>query len=135
MPLIDVGAALAQSTIAGKICAGFACLARSRLHQRRLTGDDALRAIDEGAAAVVVSNHGGRQLDGVQATLRAMPEIVGAVNGQTEVLMDGGIRRGADIVKHLPGRPRRSLRQSLRLWLAAAGEAGVARASKSCARI
>ncbi len=64
-----------------------------------LTGDDARRAIDVGAAGVVVSNHGGRQLDGVSATLRALPEIVRAVNGQVEVLMDGGVRRGGDIVK------------------------------------
>jgi len=52
------------------------------------------RAVDEGAAAVVVSNHGGRQLDSVPPTLRSLPEVVAAVNGQTEVLMDGGIRRG-----------------------------------------
>ena len=52
-----------------------------------LTGDDARRAIDEGAEGVVVSNHGGRQLDGVAATLRALPEIVAAVNGQAEILM------------------------------------------------
>src|ERR1700719_2736766 len=66
-----------------------------------LTGDDARRAIDFGAAGVVVSNHGGRQLDGVSATLRVLPEIVKAVNGQIEVLMDGGILRGGDIVKAL----------------------------------
>ncbi len=64
-----------------------------------LTGEDARRAVDEGAAAVVVSNHGGRQLDGVRPSLRALPEVVAAVNGQVEVLMDGGIRRGSDIVK------------------------------------
>src|SRR5439155_832517 len=64
-----------------------------------LTGDDAKRAADKGAAAIVVSNHGGRQLDGVPASLRALPEVVAAVGGQTEVLMDGGIRRGSDIVK------------------------------------
>src|SRR5277367_4763914 len=59
-----------------------------------LTGEDARRAADEGAAAVVVSNHGGRQLDGVSPTLRALPEVVAAANGKVEVLMDGGIRRG-----------------------------------------
>ena len=64
-----------------------------------LTGDDARHAIDEGAAAVSVSNHGGRQLDGVPASLRALPEVVEAVKGRIEVLMDGGIRRGTDIVK------------------------------------
>jgi isopentenyl diphosphate isomerase/L-lactate dehydrogenase-like FMN-dependent dehydrogenase len=66
-----------------------------------LTADDARHAVDEGAAAVVVSNHGGRQLDCVSASLRALPEIVSAVGQQTEVLMDGGIRRGSDIVKAL----------------------------------
>src|SRR5436305_4238003 len=63
------------------------------------TADDARRAIDAGAAAVVVSNHGGRQLDSSAASLRALPEVVAAVGGQAEVLMDGGIRRGSDIVK------------------------------------
>ena len=55
-----------------------------------LTGDDGSRAVDEGAAAIVVSNHGGRQLDCVSASLRALPEVVAAVNGRIEVLMDGG---------------------------------------------
>ena len=66
-----------------------------------LTGDDARRAIDHGADAIVVSNHGGRQLDCVSATLKCLPEIVKAVNGQVEVLMDGGVRRGSDVVKAL----------------------------------
>src|SRR5262245_2720262 len=65
------------------------------------TGDDARRAIDAGGNAVVVSNHGGRQLDGVPASLRALPEVIEAVRGQVEVLMDGGIRRGGDVVKAL----------------------------------
>jgi len=64
-----------------------------------LTAEDAERAVEEGAAAVVVSNHGGRQLDSVPATIRALPEVVSAVNSRTEVLMDGGIRRGSDVVK------------------------------------
>src|SRR5439155_16448352 len=66
-----------------------------------LTAEDARRAVDEGVEAVVVSSHGGRQLDGVSATLRALPEVVAAVRGRAEVLMDGGIRRGSDIVKAL----------------------------------
>jgi L-lactate dehydrogenase (cytochrome) len=66
-----------------------------------LTKEDAQRAVDAGASAIVVSNHGGRQLDGVAPTLRLLPEIVAAVNGKVEVLMDGGIRRGSDIVKAL----------------------------------
>jgi len=65
------------------------------------TADDARRAVDAGAEGVVVSNHGGRQLDGVAATLRVLPEVVAAVGDRTEVLFDGGIRRGSDIVKAL----------------------------------
>jgi L-lactate dehydrogenase (cytochrome) len=65
------------------------------------TADDARRAVAEGAAAVVISNHGARQLDGVAPTIRVLPEVVQAVNGQTEILLDGGIRRGSDIVKAL----------------------------------
>ncbi len=63
------------------------------------TADDARRAVDAGAEGIVVSNHGGRQLDGVAATLRVLPEVVAAVGDRTEVLFDGGIRRGSDIVK------------------------------------
>jgi isopentenyl diphosphate isomerase/L-lactate dehydrogenase-like FMN-dependent dehydrogenase len=66
-----------------------------------LTAEDAVRAINEGAAAVIVSNHGGRQLDTAEATLRALPEIVAAVNGRCEVLLDGGIRSGTDVIKAL----------------------------------
>ena len=66
-----------------------------------MTGDDARRAVDLGAAAVVVSNHGGRQLDGSPATLRALPEVVDAVGDVTEVLVDGGVRRGSDVAKAL----------------------------------
>jgi 4-hydroxymandelate oxidase len=66
-----------------------------------LTAEDAVLAIEAGAKAVVVSNHGGRQLDGVAASLDALPEVVGAVGGRAEVLVDGGIRRGTDVVKAL----------------------------------
>ena len=65
------------------------------------TADDARRAIDAGADAIVVSNHGGRQLDGVAATIRVLPAVVAAVDGRIEVLLDGGIRRGSDVVKAL----------------------------------
>ena len=64
-----------------------------------LTGDDARQAVDRGADAVVVSNHGGRQLDGAPGALAALPEVVAAVGDRTEVLLDGGVRRGADVVK------------------------------------
>src|SRR6185295_10040875 len=65
------------------------------------TGDVARQAVDAGADAVVVSNHGGRQLDGVAASLRVLPEVVAAVGDRVDVLMDGGVRRGGDIVKAL----------------------------------
>jgi isopentenyl diphosphate isomerase/L-lactate dehydrogenase-like FMN-dependent dehydrogenase len=94
-----------------------------------LTGDDARRAVDEGAAAVVVSNHGGRQLDGVPASLRVLPAVVKAVNGQAEVLMDGGIRRGSDIIKAICLGARAVLvGRAYAYGLAAAGTGGVARA-------
>lgn len=94
-----------------------------------LTVEDAKRAIGEGAAAIIVSNHGGRQLDCVPATLRVLPEIVAAVGGQTEVLLDGGIRRGSDIVKALCLGARAVLvGRAYAYGLAAAGLAGVSRA-------
>ena len=129
MPLIDVGAALALSTITWEDLRWIRDAWRGPIIIKGvLTGEDARRAMDEGASAVVVSNHGGRQLDGVQATLRALPEIVSAVNGQIEVLMDGGIRRGADIVKALCLGARAVLcGRAYAYGLAAAGEAGVAR--------
>ena len=130
MPLIDVGAALAMSTIAWEDLRWIHDVWRGPVIIKGvLTGDDARRAIDEGATAVVVSNHGGRQLDGVQATLRALPEIVSAVDSQIEVLMDGGIRRGADVIKALCLGARAVLcGRAYAYGLAAAGEAGVARA-------
>ena len=94
-----------------------------------LTGDDARRAADEGADAVIVSNHGGRQLDGVAASLRALPEVIDAVGGRIDVLMDGGIRRGSDIVKALcMGASAVLIGRAYAYGLAAAGQAGVARA-------
>ncbi len=94
-----------------------------------LTGDDARRAVDEGAAGVVVSNHGGRQLDGVSASIRALPEVVSAVDGRAEVLMDGGIRRGSDIVKAICLGARAVLiGRAYSYGLGAAGEMGVTRA-------
>jgi isopentenyl diphosphate isomerase/L-lactate dehydrogenase-like FMN-dependent dehydrogenase len=63
-----------------------------------LTAEDARRAVAAGADAIVVSNHGGNVLDGSVATLRALPEIVDAVGDEIEVLMDGGVRRGTDVV-------------------------------------
>ena len=91
-------------------------------------GDDAVKALDAGAAAIWVSNHGGRQLDTAIPTAEALPEVVAAVAGRAPVVVDGGIRRGTDVLKALAlgataaaiGRPQ--------LWgLAAAGEEGVSR--------
>jgi L-lactate dehydrogenase (cytochrome) len=93
-----------------------------------LTGEDARRAVDGGAAAIVVSNHGGRQLDGAPASLRALPEVAAAVNGRAEILMDGGVRRGSDILKAIClGARAVLLGRAYAYGLAAAGEAGVAR--------
>src|SRR5262249_5104008 len=66
-----------------------------------LSAEDALLAADHGAGGVVVSNHGGRQLDGVAASLDALPEVVDAVGERVEVLVDGGVRRGTDVLKAL----------------------------------
>ena len=93
------------------------------------TGDDARRAIYVGADAIIVSNHGGRQLDGVPASLRMLPEVLAAVEGRVDVLMDGGIRRGSDIVKALCLGARAVLiGRAYAYGLAAAGRPGVARA-------
>ena len=92
-----------------------------------LSADDAKRSLDHGAAAVVVSNHGGRQLDGVPASLQVLPEVVAAVKHQAEVLMDSGIRRGSDIVKAICLGARAVLcGRAFAYGLAAGGEAGVA---------
>jgi isopentenyl diphosphate isomerase/L-lactate dehydrogenase-like FMN-dependent dehydrogenase len=93
------------------------------------TGDDARRAVDVGASALVVSNHGGRQLDDVAATLRVLPEIVASVGDRIEVLLDGGVRRGSDIVKALClGARAVMVGRAYAYGLGAAGNAGVARA-------
>ena len=93
------------------------------------TADDARCAIDAGADALVVSNHGGRQLDGVPGSLRALPEVIAAANGRVEVMVDGGIRRGSDIVKALCRGARAVLVGRAYAWaLGAAGGPGVDRA-------
>jgi isopentenyl diphosphate isomerase/L-lactate dehydrogenase-like FMN-dependent dehydrogenase len=130
MALIDVAAALAESVVTWQ---DFRWLREvwpgPIVAKGVLTGDDARRAIDAGAAGVVVSNHGGRQLDGVSATLRVLPEIVKAVDGQIEVLMDGGVRRGGDIVKAICMGARAVLvGRAYAYGMAAAGAPGVTRA-------
>jgi L-lactate dehydrogenase (cytochrome) len=130
MPYADVAAALEQSTVAWADLAWIREVWKGPIVIKGvLTGDDARRAVDEGAEAIVVSNHGGRQLDGVSATLRALPEVVDAAKGRTEVLLDGGIRRGSDIVKALCLGARAVLcGRAYAYGLGAGGEAGVMRA-------
>ena len=91
-----------------------------------MRADDARRAVDAGATAVSVSNHGGNNLDGTPASIRALPAVVTAVGGQAEVLLDGGIRRGGDVVKALALGARAVMIGRACLWgLAAGGPAGV----------
>jgi L-lactate dehydrogenase (cytochrome) len=88
--------------------------------------DDARRAVDIGATALSVSNHGGNNLDGTPATIRALPPIVEAVGDDIEVLIDGGIRRGSDVVKAVALGARAAMIGRAYLWgLAANGQAGV----------
>ena len=130
MEMNDVTAALAESTVT------WADLKWIRdvwsgpiIVKGLLTGDDARRAMDVGAAAVVVSNHGGRQLDTVFPTIRALPEVVAAVDGKIEVLMDGGVRRGSDVIKALCLGARAVLiGRAYAFGLGTAGYAGVVRA-------
>jgi len=93
-----------------------------------LGAEDARLAVEHGAAAVVVSNHGGRQLDGVPASADVLSEVVEAVDGRVEVLVDGGVRRGTDVLKALALGARAVLAGRAVLWgLVAGGEAGAAR--------
>jgi L-lactate dehydrogenase (cytochrome) len=93
-----------------------------------LDPEDARRAVDAGVDGIVVSNHGGRQLDSVPSTVRALPEVVDAVAGQAEVLVDGGVRTGLDVVKMLALGARAVLIGRAWAWaVAAQGEAGVRR--------
>src|SRR6201995_1639185 len=94
-----------------------------------MTVDDAKRSVDHGAQGIVVSTHAGRQLDGVAGSLRVLPGILEAVGGQTEVLFDGGIRRGSDMVKALAmGAKACLLGRGYAYGMAAAGDAGIERA-------
>jgi L-lactate dehydrogenase (cytochrome) len=130
MPYADVGAALEQSMVSWDDLkwirnAWDGPIVVKGVH----TADDARKAIDHGAAAIVVSNHGGRQLDGVAPTIRVLPEVVAASNGQVEVLLDSGIRKGSDVVKALCMGARAVLvGRAYAYGLGAAGGAGVAAA-------
>jgi L-lactate dehydrogenase (cytochrome) len=130
MPYADVGAALEQSMVCWDDLrwirdAWGGPIVVKGVH----TADDARRAVDGGASAVVVSNHGGRQLDGVAATIRVLPEVVAAAGDRVEVLLDGGIRRGGDVVKALCMGARAVLiGRAYAYGLGAAGGPGVSRA-------
>lgn len=130
MAYADVGAALAESMVAWRDLRWIRDAWQGPIVVKGVhTADDARRAVDEGAEAIVVSNHGGRQLDGVAATIRVLPEVAAAVRGRTEVLLDGGIRSGSDVVKAICLGARAVLvGRAYAYGLGAAGEAGVTRA-------
>ena len=130
MPLVDINAALAESAPTWADLKWIREIWKGPIVIKGvLTADDARRAVEEGVAAISVSNHGGRQLDGLPASLRALPEVVEAVQGRIEVWMDGGVRRGTDIAKALCMGARAVLcGRGYAYGLAAAGEAGVDRA-------
>jgi L-lactate dehydrogenase (cytochrome) len=130
MPYADVGAALQESMTSWADLRWIREAWKGPIVVKGVhTADDARQAIDHGASAVVVSNHGGRQLDGVAATIRVLPEVVEAVGGRTEVLLDGGVRRGSDVVKALCLGARAVLiGRAYAYGLGAAGGAGVTRA-------
>jgi L-lactate dehydrogenase (cytochrome) len=130
MPYADVGAALEASMVCWDDLRWIRDAWQGKVVVKGVhTADDARQAIDCGADAVVVSNHGGRQLDGVAATIRVLPEVVAAANGRVEVLLDGGIRRGSDVVKALCLGARAVLiGRAYAYGLGAAGSAGVTRA-------
>jgi len=126
----SVGPALAQSVVTWADLAWIRDLWQGPVVVKGvLIGDDARRAADAGAQAVIVSNHGGRQLDGVASGLRALPEVVAAAGDRIEVLMDGGIRRGSDIVAALClGAKAVLVGRAYAYGMAAAGKPGVTRA-------
>jgi isopentenyl diphosphate isomerase/L-lactate dehydrogenase-like FMN-dependent dehydrogenase len=130
MELVAVGAALASAAVTWDDLIWIRKIwERPIVVKGVLTAEDAKRAVAAGAAAVVVSNHGGRQLDSVAATIRALPEVVSAVRDEVEIFMDGGIRRGSDVVKALCLGARAVLvGRAYAYGLAAAGMAGVTHA-------
>jgi len=130
MAYADVGAALEQSMVSWDDFRWIRDAWQGPIVVKGVhTADDARQAIDHGAKAVVVSNHGGRQLDGVAPTLRVLPEVLAAVKDQAEVLLDGGIRKGSDVVKALCIGARAVLiGRAYAYGLGAGGAAGVARA-------
>lgn len=130
MAYADVGAALEESAVRWEDLRWIRDVWNGPIVIKGVhTADDARWAVDAGADAIVVSNHGARQLDGVAPTLRVLPEIIAAVRDEVEILVDGGVRRGGDIVKALCLGARAVLiGRAYAYGLGAAGEAGVARA-------
>jgi L-lactate dehydrogenase (cytochrome) len=130
MPYADVGRALEQSMVCWDDLNWIRDLWKGPIMVKGVhTADDARKAVAVGANALVVSNHGGRQLDGVAPSIRMLPEVLDAVGDQIEVLVDGGIRRGSDVVKALClGARAVFIGRAYAYGVAAAGEAGVLRA-------
>jgi L-lactate dehydrogenase (cytochrome) len=130
IPLVDVSSGLSEAVITWRDFRWIRELWPGPIVVKGiLTGDDARRALDEGAAGIIVSNHGGRQLDGTPASIHALLEVVAAVGNRAEVLLDGGIRRGSDIAKAICLGARGILiGRAYAYGLAAAGEPGVAHA-------
>ena len=130
MPYADIGAQLAAAAVSWSDIAWIAEAWDGPIVVKGVhTADDARRAVDAGASAVVVSNHGGRQLDGVAATLHVLPEVLDAVGDRVEVLLDGGVRRGADVAKAVAlGAKAVLVGRAYAYGLAAAGREGVAKA-------
>ena len=129
MPYVDVTAALEQSVVTWDDLKWIRQAWNGPVVIKGIhTGEDARRAVDIGADALVVSNHGGRQLDRVPPSLQVLPEVVAAVGDRIEVLLDGGIRRGSDIVKALClGARAVMIGRAYAYGLGAAGSAGVER--------
>jgi len=130
MPYADVGKTLEESVVCWDDLKWIRDLWDGKIVVKGVhTAEDAQRVIGEGADALVVSNHGGRQLDGVPASIRSLPEVVAAAGNSIEVLVDGGIRNGGDVVKALAlGAKGVLVGRAYAYGLAAAGEPGVARA-------
>jgi L-lactate dehydrogenase (cytochrome) len=127
MKYADVGAALESAAVAWSDLAWIRAAWAGPIVVKGIHGgEDAVRALDAGANALIVSNHGGRQLDTVAPSLRVLPEVLAAVGSRAEVLVDGGIRRGSDVVKALAmGARAVLLGRAYAYGLAAAGERGV----------
>jgi L-lactate dehydrogenase (cytochrome) len=130
MPYADVGVALEQSMTSWSDLGWIRDAWQGPVVVKGVhTRDDALRAVDHGAEAIVVSNHGGRQLDGAMSSIRALPEVAAAVGERVEVWVDGGIRSGQDVLRALAlGAKAALIGRAYIYGLGAMGEAGVTQA-------